>query len=908
MQINRINQSTFLQNYNNTQSPVQPGYPQMQHSTGIYPVYTSVPYGINQRPYIKLAENVLPTGDKLCTYKLINGQTVTIVQKDGCPIIKTAFKVGSLDEPDGKEGMSHFIEHSVFHESEKYKDVMQAINDIGATHNAATCTDYTNYYLKLPDDNKERLKHALDIEADMVFNPKFSKLDKERKIVIKESKESENSEDTKIYNIRLKNLYSINKPQIADITAGNEESINSITQNDMLQYHQYFYIPQNATTSVVTPYEPDEIIGMVADSFLSASKNIQNQPIQRRYYEPINHFIRNDIVSKENNETTVCFELLADNMDFKRMTTAYLLYRWFNKNTSFSTSILDEYGNRMRFLFDYKAKDKNEYLAFESLKESLLNLANNPISDSDLEKLKEDIIEEYEDGYIDNNSITGKISDNTLLYGGYANDAFKDIINSLTSQDIMMFARELDINKCSMNVLHKKGTTQEELKKSYDEYKNYITPFCIPKTTQNIDVTNNLTQYDISPYTSAKVLNTVLPDNTDLTLIDSKNDKCQLRWSIENPDLDNENPAIKYVLHNLLCSTGRKKSVSIIKDGNIMAFMINCEEEDLDENLEYIKNIFDVWFTEEDFEDAKRKARFDIKANSNGQNTYDMFFTDKMGKNSSLDEKELLEGLEALTINDVKEYYNKLLLNSYSTVVAKVPFEKNRELINKVASSVFVPNFRFRSGRNDKQIFAEGEKKCFIKEKNQPEYSKVYSYKVNGNINDSIKYSLVSNVLSQRLFDLLREKMGMAYSVYSIEEENNDMGTILLNITTDLKDEQSIRTIYSEFDKEVQRIMTEPVTEKELDKAKSKLKISLLESWEDESSIPTNVLNKCMKPYGLAGLQNNMEIIDSVSQDDILNSAKYMFKNEPDYLIEADSDTINKNMEYFNSLGIAVKN
>ena len=81
-----------------------------------------------------------------------------------------------------------------------------------------------------------------------------------------------------------------------------------------------------------------------------------------------------------------------------------------------------------------------------------------------------------------------------------------------------------------------------------------------------------------------------------------------------------------------------------------------------------------------------------------------------------------------------------------------------------------------------------------------------------------------------------------------------------------------------------------------------------MESWEDESSIPTNVLNKCMKPYGLAGLQNNMEIIDSVSQDDILNTAKYMFKNEPDYLIEADSDTINKNMEYFNSLGKTVKN
>ena len=412
-----------------------------------------------------------------------------------------------------------------------------------------------------------------------------------------------------------------------------------------------------------------------------------------------------------------------------------------------------------------------------------------------------------------------------------------------------------------------------------------------------------------------KVLNTVLPDNTDLTLIDSKNDKCQIRWNIENPDLNNENPAIKYVLDELFQYSQAKIylksdniSINPVVNNDGIIIGANCEQEDLDKILEQIKNVFDIDFTEEDFEDAKRKALLKIKADSNGQNAYDIFFSDKIGKNHSLNEKELLEGLETLTINDVKDYYNKLLLNSYSTVVAKVPFEKNRDLINKVASSVFIPNFRFRSGKNDKQIYAQGDKKCYIKEKNQPEYSKAYSYKVNGNINDSMKYGLVSEILSRRLFDLLREKMGMAYSVGAFKGVYNDMGTISLFITTDLKDEQSIRKIYSEFDKEVQRIMTEPVTEKELNKAKTELKIGLLENWEDESLIPKNVLYECMKPYGLAGLQNNNEIIDSITADDILTTAKYMFQNEPDYLIEADSDTINKNMEYFNSLGKTVKN
>ena len=47
------------------------------------PVYTQVPYGINQRNYIKLGVDKLPNGQEIHLYRLVNGQNVQIIKKDG---------------------------------------------------------------------------------------------------------------------------------------------------------------------------------------------------------------------------------------------------------------------------------------------------------------------------------------------------------------------------------------------------------------------------------------------------------------------------------------------------------------------------------------------------------------------------------------------------------------------------------------------------------------------------------------------------------------------------------------------------------------------------------------------------------------------------------------------------------
>ena len=87
------------------------------------PVYAQVPYGINQTNFIKLGVDKLPNGQELHLYRLSNGQRVEIIKGDSNSSIMTQVDVGGLDEIGYPKGISHFIEHSLFHSSKNYKDI-----------------------------------------------------------------------------------------------------------------------------------------------------------------------------------------------------------------------------------------------------------------------------------------------------------------------------------------------------------------------------------------------------------------------------------------------------------------------------------------------------------------------------------------------------------------------------------------------------------------------------------------------------------------------------------------------------------------------------------------------------------------------------------------------------------------
>jgi predicted Zn-dependent peptidase len=92
---------------------------------------------------------------------------------------------GSRDEPKGKAGVTHFIEHLLFKGTRAYdaQRIAEVFDEMGGELNAATSREHTVVYARVPD---RHLEDALDVMADMVFAPAFADIDSEREVVLEE--------------------------------------------------------------------------------------------------------------------------------------------------------------------------------------------------------------------------------------------------------------------------------------------------------------------------------------------------------------------------------------------------------------------------------------------------------------------------------------------------------------------------------------------------------------------------------------------------------------------------------------------------------------------------------------------------------------------------------------------------
>ena len=123
-------------------------------------------------------------------YQLKNGQKCIIAKKDGPCILKTYFKVGSMNEPDNIRGISHFIEHNLFNGSKNLKstEFVSNVNGMGGKYNASTGMISTDYFIHSPLHSPNDLEKFIKMHADMLTNPTFSNemLEKEKGPVISE--------------------------------------------------------------------------------------------------------------------------------------------------------------------------------------------------------------------------------------------------------------------------------------------------------------------------------------------------------------------------------------------------------------------------------------------------------------------------------------------------------------------------------------------------------------------------------------------------------------------------------------------------------------------------------------------------------------------------------------------------
>ena len=182
--------------------------------------------------------------------------------------------VGSRIENEEISGVSHFIEHMLFKgtENRTSKQIASEIDNLGGQINAFTSKECTCYYVKLLDSH---IDIGIDILSDMILNSKFNEEDinKERSVIIEELKMYEDSPEDLAYDLLTENIYAGDSLGMNII--GTEESLNKLDKNEILNYFEKYYVPNNAVIAISGNFEFSEIVKKIEEKF----ENWENKDI-----------------------------------------------------------------------------------------------------------------------------------------------------------------------------------------------------------------------------------------------------------------------------------------------------------------------------------------------------------------------------------------------------------------------------------------------------------------------------------------------------------------------------------------------------------------------------------------------------------------------------------------------------
>lgn len=213
--------------------------------------------------------------------QLPNKLELILVENHTNPIIATIVvtRTGLRNETPENNGVSHMLEHLTFNGTTKrtQKELYDELDFYGIYLNAQTSEDYTTY---MALNHKDQADVTLDILSDMLFNSTFpqEKFEKEKGIVIEEiRKDTENQDYQK--ELALRQTFFQNPPYSLPVI-GNIESIEKMTREQVADYYQTYYSPNNMIALIIGDFRKEEMYQKFVSYFgKTTSKDIPQKQI-----------------------------------------------------------------------------------------------------------------------------------------------------------------------------------------------------------------------------------------------------------------------------------------------------------------------------------------------------------------------------------------------------------------------------------------------------------------------------------------------------------------------------------------------------------------------------------------------------------------------------------------------------
>ncbi len=673
-------------------------------------------------------------------YRLDNGLTVLLHQDHSDPLvhIDVTYHVGSAREQLGKSGFAHFFEHMMFQGSKHVADEQhfKIVTQSGGNLNGTTNTDRTNYYETVP---KNQLEKVLWLESDrmgyLLDTLTEKKFEVQRATVKNERGQNvDNRPYGRIGETINQMLYPRSFPYSWP-TIGFMPDLDRVTLNDLKQFFTRWYGPNNAVLTIGGDFDEAKTLAWVAKYFgdIKSGPKVEKMSkklislTENRYYTltdninlPLLYISFPTVYAMHEDEAAL--DVLANILG--NGSTSLLYQNLVKTGLAVQASAshpCKELACTMNF---YAIANPQQGMSLNELYKAITNTFNEfekrGVNDDDLLKTKVSIETSTIYGL---QSVAGKVSSlasfETLT--GNANFTQQELsrYESVTKADVMRVYNKYIKNKgAAVLSVVPKGLTAKQLSSIIVHPDNFSLPDIThpPKVTeQALKITANSSTFDrnkIPPAGSNPSIK--VPDfwtknfSNGLKIIGSKNSETptvSLLLSLEGgPLLDPINKAglasltaslmeqgttnySKEELSDALAKLG--SNISVGASGRNTYIQVTSLTKNLDATINLMLDVmFNPAFNKTDFDRVKNQLLQGLQQSLKDPNSIAARAQKQVlyGTNNrvGLPNNGTIKTVSAITLSDVKQFYQHYFSPKYSNLVIVGDINKN-EVLNKLA-------------------------------------------------------------------------------------------------------------------------------------------------------------------------------------------------------------------------------
>ena len=199
---------------------------------------------------------------------LPNGLTLLVQEDRSAPVVAvvTHVKAGFFDEPDRWLGISHVLEHMFFKGTPRrgLGAIARETKSAGGYLNASTSYDHTSYFAVLPASG---LPQAVDIQADALRHSLIdeTELARELQVIIQEAKRKLDTPSAVAYETLHEVMFDAHR--IRRWRIGHESQLAGFRRADVHGYYASRYVPERTIVSIVGAVDPAEALALARRTY-----------------------------------------------------------------------------------------------------------------------------------------------------------------------------------------------------------------------------------------------------------------------------------------------------------------------------------------------------------------------------------------------------------------------------------------------------------------------------------------------------------------------------------------------------------------------------------------------------------------------------------------------------------------